>query len=82
MKRFICNFYGEDIFLDDEDENQARAINLIKHLNSENEILKEDSVDASMYRLISKEERHDANKKFNAYGMAFIDWLNPCKKKS
>lgn len=50
MKKFIGNFMGMDIFLDDEMDKDA--IELIEYQRREIEAMRGDSVDASMYRYI------------------------------
>lgn len=49
MKKFMGNFMGEDVFLDDEEDGGAIA--LIEHLQPDLDSRKNDAVDASMYRI-------------------------------
>ena len=48
--KFIGNFMGEDVILDED--NDKAAIALIEHQRKEIESLRGNSVDAAMYRLI------------------------------
>jgi len=50
MKKFIGNFMGIDIYLDDEMDKDA--IKLIEYQQQEIEQMRGDSVDASMYRYV------------------------------